>query len=441
MAVAYAAAEDLGQEALCDVHDGLREVLFLIRSARGQLDALDDEQSRLLASRFGELARRALGALQVDDLEGAERERGACAEFVRRHQLVVAALATGCEWQSPPFLGPGADERITPHWNDYKRDRHLDADAYEAAHVAEFVDVPGEWRAFATSCGMAALTTIIGFLKSGAARPGPVLAGAGTYHETKLVLEHAFGDRLIYADERDLPAAAERLRPSVVFADSVCNTRDALVAELPTAGDGLLVVDNTGLPCSQPYGERTIVFESLLKYQQLGLDRVNAGILVAPAEYGAHLSACREHLGTNASDVAIRALPRPRRDVLARRFRRIERNAMIIASRLDDERVAYHAGGCVSLALDDDAFVHASIAEAERRAVPLVGGSSFGFDTTRVYLTAARAARAAPFVRIAAGAEHRLAIEDVADVLRQALPRPPSRPRSRGRPRRCRGWR
>jgi cystathionine beta-lyase/cystathionine gamma-synthase len=463
----------LAQEALRDVHDDLDELLFLIRSASAQLAQLQEEldasalrlhrgsaallrsQVQLLVSRYGELGRRVLGLRQqasVADLDALDAERAACAELVRTQQLVVASLATACDWQSPPFLvsspiGSGGEYgRITPHWNDYKRDRHLDAEEYEAAFVAEFVDMPGEWRALATSCGMAALTTIVGFLKSGAARAGPVLAGAGLYHETKIVLEHAFGDRVLYADERELPAAVHRFRPSIVFLDSLCNTRAALVPDVDAVaaelGDGMLVVDNTGVPCGQPFGNRTIVFESLLKYHQLGLDRVNAGIIVAPIEHAPRLSACREHLGTNVTDVAVRTLPRPRRDVLERRLARIGRNALLIAERLETELgdgvahpgLASHPsfpvaerlrfrGGCVSLALDDCGLVDDVVAEARRRSVPLVGGSSFGFDTTRIYLTAARAAQGEPFVRIAVGTEHRLAIEGVAEAIAAAIRR------------------
>jgi cystathionine beta-lyase/cystathionine gamma-synthase len=467
------AADEHAHEALHDVRDDLDELLFLIRSASAQLAQLQEEldasarqlhrgsaallrsQVQLLVSRYGELGRRVLGLRQqasVADLDALDAERAACAELVRTQQLVVASLATACDWQSPPFLvaspiGSGGEYgRITPHWNDYKRDRHLDAEEYEAAFVAEFVDTPGDWRALATSCGMAAVTTTVGFLKSGGARAGPVLAGAGLYHETKIVLEHAFGDRVLYADERELPAAVHRFRPSIVFLDSLCNTRTALVPDVDAVaaelGDGMLVVDNTGVPCGQPFGNRTIVFESLLKYHQLGLDRVNAGIIVAPAEFERHLSACREHLGTNVTDVTVRTLPRPRRDLLERRLARIERNALQIAERLEQELgdlVAYPGleshpsfdvaqrlrfrGGCISLALDDDALVDDIVAEGRRRSTPLVGGSSFGFDTTRIYLTAARAESTDPFLRIAAGTEHRLAIEGVADALVAAIGR------------------
>jgi len=51
----------------------------------------------------------------------------------------------------------------------------------------------------------------------------------------------------------------------------------------------------------------------------------------------------------------------------------------------------------------------------------LLGGSSFGFDTTRIYLTAEGADYGEPFVRIAAGTEHRLEVERVAEALTAAV--------------------
>jgi hypothetical protein len=61
------------------------------------------------------------------------------------------------------------------------------------------------------------------------------------------------------------------------------------------------------------------------------------------------------------------------------------------------------------------------VAEAAKRGVALLAGSSFGFDTTRIYLTAARAVSGEPFVRVAAGTEHRLALEPLADALAAAI--------------------
>jgi hypothetical protein len=61
------------------------------------------------------------------------------------------------------------------------------------------------------------------------------------------------------------------------------------------------------------------------------------------------------------------------------------------------------------------------VAEAAARGIALLGGSSFGFNTSRIYLTAARAECGEPFVRVAAGTEHSVDLETLADALAVAV--------------------
>jgi hypothetical protein len=69
------------------------------------------------------------------------------------------------------------------------------------------------------------------------------------------------------------------------------------------------------------------------------------------------------------------------------------------------------------------ALVETAVSEAARVGISLLAGSSFGFDTTRIYLTAARAEHGEPFVRISAGTENRLEVEALAAVLAGAVRR------------------
>ena len=400
-------------------------------------------------------------------------ERAALADQLRVEQALTAALVAAADWQSPSFrhsIAPAAgrqEGRIRAHWNDYKRDRHLDADEYERRYVEALVDGPPGLRALLTSCGMAAFTTILSFLLLERKLEGPVLAGDGLYHESRLLLERALPGRVRFVDERDTPAlvrAIDELRPSVLFLDSLSNTRWMPVPELAAVVERLrgtdtyLVVDNTGLSVAcQPFAwagdsVRLLVFESLLKYAQLGLDRTNAGVIVARACDAELLSVYREHLGTNIADVAVHALPPPDRGVLERRLARLQRNALHLAARLGERsppsvaivypglpshpcaRVAARlrfSGGCLSIVFRtpdhglerERELVEASVAEAAKRGVALLAGSSFGFDTARVYLTAARAEEGRAFVRVAAGTEDRLALESLAEVLAAAVER------------------
>lgn len=411
------------------------------------------------------------GAVTLSLVESLAAEKVALADLLRVEQAMTAALVAAADWQSPSFghsTAPAAGRqsgRIRAHCNDYKRDRHLDADAYERRYVAAMVDGPPGLKALLTSCGMAAFTTILSFLWMDGRLERPVLAGAGLYHESRLLLQRALSGRVQIIDERDTPAlvrAIDQLHPSAIFLDSLSNTNWMPVPDLPsvierlTGTDTYLVVDNTGLSVScQAFAlagdsVRLIVFESLLKYAQLGLDRANAGVIVARREDAAELDRYREHLGTNIADVAVHALPRPDRCVLQRRLARLQRNALLLAGRLHDRvgasvnivypGLASHPsaraspplafrGACLSIAFRErdpelrreHALVERAIAEAAKRGVALLAGSSFGFDTTRIYLTATRPDDDEPFVRISAGTEHAVEIERLADALAAAV--------------------
>jgi cystathionine beta-lyase/cystathionine gamma-synthase len=256
--------------------------------------------------------------------------------------------------------------------------------------------------------------------------------------------------RVAFVDEADtaalLRAIGER-HPSAVFLDSLSNTRWMPVPDLRAVIDALhgtdtyLVLDNTCLSVGcQPFAVaresvRLVVFESLLKYAQLGLDRVAAGVIVARSGDAESLEDYREHLGTNIADMSVHALPPPNRGVLERRLARLQRNALHLAEGLDTRApagvsIVYPGrGGCLSLVFERRAqrlarqhrVVWEAVAEAARRGIRLLAGSSFGFDTTRIYLTAARAEHATPFVRIAAGTEYRLELDVLTDVLATAI--------------------
>jgi cystathionine beta-lyase/cystathionine gamma-synthase len=293
---------------------------------------------------------------------------------------------------------------------------------YEEAFRREYVDAPA--RVLVTACGMAAFTTIVETLRL-EGLPRPVAYGRELYHETKELLARGLAGPAVEVDERDT-AAVRALRPSALFVDALSNTPALLVPDLRSLGEALprdaaLVVDTTGLsvrcqPLQLP--ARVIAFESLLKHVQLGLDRVNAGVIVCRPTDGPALDAMRERLGTIAPDWAVAALPEPDRDVLERRLARLERNAGVLAERLP---CASWAGRGSYLVLDPgiplEAYVERALTAARAAGVQVVSGTSFGFDATRLYVTGAGSGCREPFLRVSAGTEDRREIELVAEAL------------------------
>ncbi len=473
-------AEDLLDCALAELADDLGELAFLCRAAQEQLSRLDGQlvgacpnpATRELLRRGVASARRRYRALDGQLrvlrsqtkcasrsrslLERLTTERASLADRLRTEQALLAGLVGAPDWQSPSFLhslAPAAGRqagRIRAHWDDYKRDRHADAEAYERRYVEQMIDGPPGARALLTGCGMAAFTTILGWLLGQGELSRPVLAGRGLYHESRLLLERMLPGRVRFVDEADtrvLRRTLEETRPSALFLDSLSNTRWMPMPDLPAVIDAVrgsdtqLVLDNTCLSVGcQPFAlagdsVRLVMFESLLKYAQLGLDRTNAGVIVARSAEADSLEDYREHLGTNIPDLSVHALPPPDRAVLERRLARLSRNALYLADGLDARAphgvaIVYPgSGGCVSVVLGareqrperHRRLVCEAVVEAARRGVRLLAGSSFGFDTTRIYVTAARAEYGAPFVRIAAGTEHRLELDALTDALAAAI--------------------
>ena len=398
--------DSLRAQALADLREDLDELRFLCDAAPARSSSLR------------------LWSRELETLRPSSHARDRYAALIRREYGIAAALATADDWQSPSFghslrSQAGRDEgRIRPYVDDYKRDRHADAAAHEAAYLREFVSAP-DVRSFATSCGMSALTTILAFLDV----EGPLVLGRSSYHETRELVLAAFPGRVVEVDEDDLLGALGEVRPGALFVDSLCNSRGLAVPELGAILETAacwVVVDNTCLgPACRPFDSsapRLLVWESLLKLAQFGLDRANAGILLARGPGVDRLDALREHLGTNVPDTSILSLPAPDRGRLERRVARLERNAAILAERLG----AFHPGLGPLLQLDVSepaAWIPRALEQARRRSVQVVAGTSFGFDHTRVYVTAPGPDS---FLRIAPGTEDRLRIETVAEALSAA---------------------
>jgi cystathionine beta-lyase/cystathionine gamma-synthase len=409
------------------------------------------------------------------------------ADKIRALSGITGALLASTDWQSPSFLHSqfsqaGAQTgKISGNLNDYKRDHNIDAENYESAFRSEYIDatlrIPP--HVYTTSSGMAAFTTIVNTLHLDGIINGPVLAGQSCYFECKKILERFFGENLYYVDEMDsdgLVARVKELQPAVIFLDTLCNTESIALPDMKTiisrlAHEALrpttLVLDNTGLGISYqafkdlpllPSKLHLITFESLLKYHQFGTDRTPAGVIWTKAISPFGVSGWRMHLGTTLADSAVLALPKPNRVLLAKRMARLNRNAHYLAETLDahikkmtgspyshvvypglpeypgaawTKDLPFHGSFLVLACKSAEpeislhkTFISFAIEEARREKIDLISGTSFGFDTTRIYLTALHATKITkPFMRISVGTETWDEIQKLAEVLCRALDR------------------
>ena len=122
------------------------------------------------------------------DLDGRQVDREAARVRLRRLVALVGAVRGGDQAQSPAS-DPSRPTLDADPW-DYRRDRHRDGDDWERRWVECIVrprqpDPP--LRALLTSCGMAAVTTVVALIER-ATGDGPIVVDRATYHETRHLL-------------------------------------------------------------------------------------------------------------------------------------------------------------------------------------------------------------------------------------------------------------
>lgn len=397
-------------------------------------------------------------------------------DSIRQLAGIVAAIRVAPDWQSPSFGASLISEAgtqtgsIVGTVNDYKRDQHLDAGKYESAFLREHVRLPYRplYNAYTTSSGMAAFTTILGYIQ-GEIKPATVIVGQGSYFEYQGLLRRIFGTTVQTFDERTpeqyFAGAGSRV-PSVVFVDSVTNDGRSVRTDVAGLASAILrnrlpvralVVDSTLLPVADyrlpvpsliRNGTTVVFFESLNKYHQFGLDRVTGGIVYGVGKSFGTLFEYREHLGTNIPDASVWALPGPNRRMLTVRLKRFARNTAYltqaltipenIRSTIPELCSAYapytgrdmpFAGSSIAIRFGDvrhtvsrsRQLLRRIISAARVRGVQIATGTSFGFDTTRIYLTASRTDVHQPFMRISPGTEPLVVMERVSDAITSSL--------------------
>lgn len=405
-------------------------------------------------------------------------------DLLRSQSAVTASLITSTDWQSPSFLHSEQSMagrftgKIIGTINDYKRDKHFDEQAYEKAFIKEYVD--GTFKlpipAFLTNSGMAAFTTILNFLQMEQKVAGPIVIGKAIYFENKELVKKIFQGNVVEVDEmntKQILDAIYSVHPAVVIFDSLCNAADiplpdiAMIAKAvikSTKDDVYLIIDNTCLSVAlQPLPlifVRTrkvhlIVFESLNKYHQFGMDKVTAGIIWGWGKNIDKLFSVRERSGTNITDTSCYVLPLPNRILLMQRLLRFQRNTSYITSSLQSyldknretkfDTIVYPAlpnhpsytwakdlpfqGSYFAIRFKDkyrstkhyQRFLKKIITEAKKQHVQIVAGTSFGFNNTRIYLTSLRSDFGEPFIRVSLGTENRLELEKIKDVFLKVL--------------------
>lgn len=403
--------------------------------------------------------------------------------LLRIYQGILAATLTSLDWQSPSFDYSYYSEagsqtgKIIGTINDYKRDRHLDEEAFENKFLKEYIDRPAGFgmRALLTSSGMSAFTTVFNFLLGEQKLNSFVLVGKSSYFQYKGIIQNTMKGKMLIFDEvntSQIVSMVKQTKPGVMFIDTLSNSADIPVPDLPEifkqinshcSRELYIIIDNTTLSIfCQPFAIlkkrnkniHLIVFESLIKYIHLGLDRSTGGIIIASGKDAYQLFEYRKNLGTNITDSSVYCFPRPNREILKKRLLRFHRNATFLALKLDEYikntdtpvvQIIYpnidhgtylsaklslpFSGSFLNLKFKEPYqsvsfyknFIRRVISNAREKNVDILAGTSFGLNTTRIYLTSLWSDYGEPFIRISVGTEDRIQIEKVVHVVNDTL--------------------
>jgi cystathionine gamma-synthase len=343
-------------------------------------------------------------------------------------------------------------------------------------HIADVLAVPDTHTVSATSSGIAAYTLIEAVLLRHRLRPDDTVLIAPTVHfetvEQLTALPSIHVVRASGHEVADLLADVRQHQPRCVFVDPLANDVrqrlidvPGLIRRLPEATTEpiTVVVDGTmlsnGTPAvaapTQPTVE-VLQYESGSKHLQLGLDLTMAGFVVHPSDTRDEFLRQRRNTGLVLDPRAADRFPRYPRKAHRSRMRRIGANAVLVATRLNDDprvgevgqvfhpalpghpdralaRTLPHADGCLSFLFHQSerncreelaAVVERILSNARTLGVQLATGTSFGFSVPRLWV--ARDAGESPFLRLSVGDradQVDLLVEAVADGVADPIAR------------------
>lgn len=444
-----------------------------LQQLKAQLSVHIDKTDR---TKYGTSTRRGHSVSQQSAALDAMRH-----EFLQLKSAVRVAyrhrgtLLCDADWQSPVYAASTTLESnrltqgIKEHVLDYKRDGHLDSLPYEEEFVQQYARHLGSanLHAYLTSCGMSAFTGIMGWLVQELKLGASALAIEPMYFEN-LHLSKSFLPevmRLSAPARQELLTTLRVQRPSLIICDAVTNCGAVLEHDIQTiikwaaeeaTHTVALVIDTTCLPsvllpsdmlANLPDNILVALVESLAKHHQFGMDTVTGGVIMLHASEALHgnFKKTRARNGVNIADTSVGSLPRPNRLRLTRRLQRHARNLHALVNRLQKEIGAgiiesiswlekgvacapWFNGSCFNLNLRPQfrsiekyrQFEELVLKLAAERSLPITLGTSFGFDVTRLYVTAPATVFEPPFLRVSLGTETASQIDALAEIMNEA---------------------
>jgi len=382
----------------------------------------------------------------------------------------LASTSTRLEWQSVGFESSKRPEIFLKKEFDYKgilgykRVHYPMLFDYENWILEEYIDAPNKENlcCFVCNSGQGAFITVYETIsKFLLKKSSKILLSKMGYYETRWVITQDKAFRISNFNSTDTEVILKQIifeKPQLVILEPIyCEDKIRLI-DLPKIlekinetkfdSDLYLIIDASMLSGAiQPFNiinnPRVHVFyiESLIKYRQYGLDKVNAGFIVADKKFRGKLITSRASTGAILHNVDLETLPRITRQQHINRMIKISRNAKYISEELQsltkqhrklifkgieypglkehrDFKIAIKypfLNGILVFNLDKDYyknfatllyFIRKLIENAKRKNISINHGTSFGFERTRIAVADAEGGEFSnPFIRISVGRE------------------------------------
>lgn len=399
----------------------------------------------------------------------------------------LANAATMHDWQSPAYESSNRPHVF--HTGDhgyrgllgYRRVHHPILNWLEQRYRCELgYGQQGGPACYLTSSGMGAFTVVESWLVRDRLQAGDRIGYmARTYFESRDQLSKLKGvavQGVRVERAADVVDYVRSARPSAFFVEPVNNEDDTTLIDvvemlralgrLPLDHDVFVVLDTSmsgggegalfRIPELQGNPRLHLVqIESLLKYRQHGLDRVNGGAILVDGQFAREIFVQRERCGAFLPDLQsfemlgytahahddrmlrikentetfcrelLAAIPEP--------LRRLIVLGTPIASTHADHAVYRHAyrylGGVVPLAFTRELepeilqqVISTALTDCRHSGVTLHHSTSFGFTSTHIGIAATGGARLTrPFLRVSVGEDPVASVEHIAGALAAAL--------------------
>lgn len=395
-----------------------------------------------------------------------------------------AALVTCLNWQSPSIKSSKSSRvgiersRVKADWNDYKRDRSEDTFYCEELLKKNVIITKNTGtKSVLNVCnsGMAAFTTIIYFLIGEGITKNKILASSQIYVESRMLLKRFFKDKFetfSYNDTYLIVKNILSVKPDAIFIEPLTNTNNLRLfdvveivkevskvykREIYFLFDVTCIIgfENFFDNFKIPRNIKIILYGSILKSPQIGLERANAGFVQAfgLGKLSEKILDYRTLSGTTIQDVASNSFPFTTKELLQKRMKIIEANAVNLASSLlnidpehkiisevvypgiplhKDYLIAKKLGFAgtffnikfISKYSNDkyfELFTREVINFAKRYDSDIVHGASFGFNETSIYYSVGWDEPEDHYIRVSAGTETIYEVEKIKNVFKEAF--------------------